>query len=221
MKILIVEDHQLIREMLLATCADIVPGSQCRGACGGKDGVMVCREFKPDLIFLDLALPDGDGLDFLPAMQTASPPPKVIALTAHTDEFTLHRALRSHVNGFVDKNEQPLAVLREAIATVMEGRRYFSSAAQRLRADMRNDPTDFSKVLSDREQELLGYFGAGMNNEEIARRLGLTAGTVKNHRLNIMNKLEIHGTPQLMIYAAEKGFTRMQRPPRSGPAAKK
>jgi two-component system response regulator NreC len=210
-KILVVEDHQLIREMLVVTCGQLAVGAQVAGASTGAEGVRLCRELQPDLLFLDLALPDGDGLDFLPQLFSACYSAKVIALTSHADEFTLHRALRAHVHGFVDKNEQPLKVLREAIATVMEGRPYFSSAAQRLRAAMRNDPAEFIKVLSEREQQLLALMGAGLTNEDIGAKIGLSAGTVKNHRLNIMNKLDLHSTPELMRYAVEKGLTRSER----------
>jgi DNA-binding NarL/FixJ family response regulator len=78
---------------------------------------------------------------------------------------------------------------------------------------MRQNPTDFSKLLSEHEQKLHGYFGEGLGNEEVAAKLGLSASTIKLHRHNIMNKLGIHSTPQLIHYALEKGFTRdRQRP---------
>ena len=74
---------------------------------------------------------------------------------------------------------------------------------------MRKDAADFSKMLTDRELEMLALFGAGLTNEEVAKRLGCVEGTAKVHRYNIMNKLEIHSTSQLMRYALEKGFTRV------------
>ncbi len=210
MKIVVIEDHKLVRDMLVLTCGNVAGGAEVRGAANGHDGVALCGEFQPDLVFLDLALPDGDGIDFLPRIRAACPSTKVIALTSHPDEFTIHRALRAQVNGFVDKNDQPLEVLKEAIVTVMEGRWYLSAAAQRVRMTMREDPADFSKVLSEHEQRLLGLIGVGLSNEEVARKLGISAGTVKIHRINIMNKLGIHSTPHLMLYALEKGFTRFQ-----------
>lgn len=211
MKIVVIEDHQLVRDMFIASCANVVPGARASGASNAAEGLKACREIQPDLIFLDLVLPDRDGIELMPELLKAVPRARVIALTAHSDEFTLHRALRAHVHGFIDKNEQPLAALSEAIATVMAGRQYFSSVAQRLRASLRNDPAAFDKVLSDREQELLRLLGEGLSNEEVADRVRLTPGTVKLHRRNIMSKLGIHSTPQLMRYALEKGFTRLSR----------
>jgi two-component system response regulator NreC len=206
-KILIIEDHQLVRDMLIGSCGSLVPGSEVIGAQTAAEGERICSQRKPDIVLLDLVLPDGDGLDWLDRIFTAAPRTKIIVLTSHADEFTLHRALRARVHGFVDKTEQPLHLLGEAIATVMSGRPYFSSAAQRIRSALRGDPAAFDKILSDREQELLGYFGEGLSNAEIAERVGLTQGTVKLHRRNIMGKLNVHSTPQLMRYALEKGFT--------------
>lgn len=210
-KILVIEDHQLVRDMLIVTCGSAISGAEVRGAGTGGEGVAIGRTFQPDLIFLDLVLPDGDGLDFIRELMAACVEAKVIALTSHADEVSLHRALKANVHGFVDKNEQPLAVLKEAIHTVMRGQRYFSSVAQRLRTAMHRDPAEFSKILSEHEQRLLALFGEGLSNDEIGRRLGLASGTVRNHRSQIMSKLGIHGTPELMRYAIEKGFTRVRR----------
>lgn len=213
MKILVIEDFQLIRDMLVMACGNLAPGAEAKGATTGSEGVAVCQEFQPEVIFLDLALPDGDGLDFLPQLFAACRSAKVIALTSHVDEFTLHRALKANVHGFVDKNEQPLPVLQEAITTVLSGRHYFSSTAHRLRLAMRGNPLgDFSKLLSDKEQELLKLLGEGLSNEEIAEKTGLAWGTVRNHRNNIMAKLNLHSTPELMRYAIDKGFVRPRRP---------
>lgn len=212
MKILVIEDFQLIRDMLVMACGTIAPGAVAKGATTGIEGVGLCHEFQPDIIFLDLALPDGDGVDFMPQLFAACRAAKVIALTSHVDEFTLHRALKAHVHGFVDKNEQPLPVLQEAIRTVMSGRHYFSSTAHRLRLAMRGNPlADFSKLLSDKEQELLKLFGEGLDNDQIAEKTNLAWGTVRNHRNNVMAKLNLHSTPELMRYAIDKGFVRPRK----------
>lgn len=207
MKIIVIEDHKLIQDLLIVACGNVARGAEIRGASSGGEGIALCREFQPEIIFLDLALPDGDGLDFIPQINAAAPQGRVIALTSHADEFTVYRALRSNVYGFVDKNEQPLEVLKEAIFVVMEGRQYFSSTVQRIRMAMRKDPTDFSKLLSLREQQLLTLFGEGKNNAIVARELELSPLTVKLYRAKIMIKLGIHSTPELMRFAKDKGFT--------------
>ena len=115
MTIVVVEDHTLIRDMLVVTCREAFTGSVVHGARDAASGLAVCKAERPDLVFLDLALPDRDGLDLLPDLFKACPDCKVIALSGYTDEFTLHRALKSHVHGFLDKSEQPLESLREAV----------------------------------------------------------------------------------------------------------
>lgn len=209
MKIVVIEDHALIRDLLVKACSELPGGAEVLGARDGAAGLVLCREHQPDILVLDLALPDGDGIDFLTALRAASPSTRVIALTSHTDEFTVHRALSAHVQGFVDKNEQPLDILAQAIREVMAGRSFLSSVALRAKATLRSDPVAFSKLLSDHEQYLLGLFGLSLSNEEVGELLGVTPNTAKNHRQGIMGKLSIHSTPHLIRYAAEKGFTRV------------
>jgi len=210
-KILVIEDHQLIRDMLIMVCRQVVPKSSVIGGGSVQEGIALCSREKPDLIFLDLVLPDGDSLDFLSEITAGSPRAKVIVLTSHADEFTVHRAIHANVHGFVDKTDQPMEVFQEAIITVMNGQQYFSSVAQRLKAALQADPEAFSKLLTDREQELLRLFGDGLTNEEIAKQLGLISGTVKSHRRNIMAKLNLHTTPELIRYAVDKGFSHLKK----------
>ncbi|AWI10280.1 DNA-binding response regulator [Ereboglobus luteus] len=207
--LLIVEDQTMVRELLAIACRQVAPKADVRQVGSAKGVLDECAERTPDLILLDLVLPDGDGLALLPEIFARAPGVKVIALSSHIDEVTLHRALGSRVHGILDKNEQPIKVLGEAINTVMAGGQYMSSAVQRLRASLRADPNAFDKILSDREQEALRLIGEGMSNDEVAEKLKISASTAKNHRLNIMAKLGIHSTPQLIRYAIEKGFTRV------------
>ncbi len=198
-----------MRGLLLKACQEAMPGSVVSGAQNAESGLELCRAAMPDVIILDLALPDHDGLDVLEDFLTASPRSKVIGISGYTDEFTLHRAIHSKLHGFVDKNEQTIDHLATAIHAVMRGERYLSPAAQRARLSMRNDQVAFDKILSVREQELLRLFGRGLTNEEIAAELSLSDLTVRNHRCRIMAKLGVRTSAELIRYALEKGFTRL------------
>jgi two-component system response regulator NreC len=209
MSVLVVEDQTMVRELLVLACRQAMPQATVRAAGTGQEALRACREAIPELVILDLVLPDGDGLDFLKQIFAIAPAAKVIALSSHIDEFMLHRALSSRVHGILDKNEQPLRVLHEAIASVLAGQRYLSSLVQQLRASVRADPTAFDKILSEREQEVLRLVGDGLTNEQIAAQLSISVSTAKHHRLNLMAKLDMHSTPQLIRYAIEKGFTRI------------
>lgn len=216
MKVLVIEDQTMVRELLALACQQALPKAALRTAGTRAAALALCREAPPDLVILDLVLPDGDGLDLVPELFALAPAAKIIALSSHIDEFTLHRALSSRVHGILDKNEQPVRILREAIAAVLGGQQYVSSLVQRLKASVRANPTAFDKILSDREQGVLRLIGEGLTNDQIAARLKISASTAKNHRLNIMAKLDMHSTPQLIRYAIEKGFTRIpEGPPRS------
>lgn len=208
LEILVVEDQAMVRELLALACHQAMPKARVRSAGSLQEALKACRQARPDLIILDLVLPDGDALDFLPQFFALAPKARVIALSSHIDEFTVQRALQSQVHGILDKNEQPVRILHEAITTVLAGQRYISSLVQRLTASVRADPAAFDKILSKREQDVLRLVGEGLSNPEVAERLGIGVGTAKLHRLHIMAKLDLHSTPQLIRYAVEKGFAR-------------
>ncbi|MBL9215483.1 MAG: response regulator transcription factor [Opitutaceae bacterium] len=213
MTVLVIEDQTMVRELLTLACLQALPKARLHAAGTCAEALAQCRRDPPDLVILDLVLPDGDGLDLLPDILAGAPAAKVIALSSHIDEFTLHRALSSRVHGILDKNEQPVRILREAITTVLAGGQYVSSFVQRLKASVRANPAAFAKILSEREQGVLRLIGEGLTNDQIAVRLGISTSTAKNHRLNIMAKLDMHSTPQLIRYAIEKGFTRIPEGP--------
>jgi DNA-binding NarL/FixJ family response regulator len=215
MRIVIVEDQTMMRDLLIGACEAVFDSSSVSGAADAATGLALCREVQPDIILLDLELPDRDGLDQLAELRKAAPRAKIIALSSHTDEVTVHRVLQSHIEGFVDKNGQPAKVLREAVATVLEGRRYFSPAVRDVWQRLRDAPGAFNKLLSDREQEVLVLVGRGYTNSEIAQQMALSPNTIQNHRCSIMSKLGLHSSSHLIRYATEKGFTRLRS---GGPA---
>jgi DNA-binding NarL/FixJ family response regulator len=210
-KILIIEDQVMIRDFLVMACSAELEVEQIGQAHDSTSAISECRQLKPDLILLDLELPGADGLDLLPELQKTAPGSRVIALSSHTDDFTLHRVLRSNLNGFIDKNGQSMKVLPEAVDAVMSGRQFYSPVVHQVLTKLRRDPNAFDKLLSEREQAVLGQIGLGLSNSEIAEQLGISAQTVSNHRHNIMNKIGVHGTPRLIRYAIEKGFTRIRQ----------
>jgi DNA-binding NarL/FixJ family response regulator len=209
MKILVIEDQTMMRDFLAAACVSGFAYGKIGQASDGASALAACAKLIPDLMLLDLALPDCDGLDLLPRLRELAPQSKVIVLSAHTDEVTLHRALKANVNGFIDKYSHPAVVLREAIETVMSGRQYLTQRVQQARAAIWADTSAATKIFTDREQDVLHFIGEGLSNGEIAAKLSVSEFTVSNHRCNIMNKLGIHSTPRLIHYAIEKGFTRL------------
>jgi two-component system, NarL family, invasion response regulator UvrY len=208
MKIAVIEDHALMRDLLLRAVREIVKGAVSVGAADAASGLKLCRREKPDIVILDLALPDRDGLDLLDELMAASPKSRIIGLSGYMDEYTVYRALGSPLHGFVDKNDHTSDQLATAIRSVMAGERYFSAGALNAWATLRSDPAAFDKVLSAREQSLLRLFGQGLDNGEIATSVRLSELTVRNHRCRIMAKLGLRTSAELISYAFDKGFVR-------------
>ncbi|MDB6167396.1 MAG: histidine kinase [Verrucomicrobia bacterium] len=195
-----------MRELLVKACREAMVGSVVSGARDAESGLDVCRRIQPDVIILDLALPDRNGLDLLDDLLEACKDSKVIGISGYSDEFTLHRAMHSKLHGFVDKNEQTVEALTDAISSVMNGQRYLSTLVQEAHLSLRNDPVSFDKILSPREQDMLTLFGRGLTNEQVASETGLSELTVRNHRCRLLSKLGLKTSPELIRYALEKGF---------------
>ncbi len=201
-----------MRGLLLKACQETMSVTSVAGAKNAEEGLALCRTMQPDIVLLDLALPDRDGLDLLPDLLAVSRSTKVICLTSYTDEVTLHRAFRSPLHGFVDKNEATFDHLAAAVQAVVAGERYFSPTVRRARLSLGSDPQAFDKILSAREQSLLRWFGRGLSNEAIAAEVNLSELTVRNHRYRTMAKLGLRTTAELVRYALEKGFARVESP---------
>jgi DNA-binding NarL/FixJ family response regulator len=216
MKLLIVEDQHLIRDMLVLACRRAYPEAFIHEASTARECIDQFRLVEPDLILLDILLPDGDGITLADQLRQTDNRVRIIALSSNLNEYTLHRAQFAGINGFVDKNVQTFEVVREAIATVMDGRPYICSEVRETRSRMRESARCFSNLLSNREMELLVQIGRGCTNDDIGRAFGLSTKTVCNHRQNIMNKLGINSSVQLLRYAVEKGFA--QAPDGAPPA---
>jgi len=207
-KLAIVEDQELFRRMLAGLCSTQFGFKVVCEAGTVAEALERIPAAQPDVVLLDLHLPDGDGLDVAAKLFERMPDLRVLALTSLHDEMTIHRIHSIGIQGFVDKNMQQPETLRSAIETVASGRGYFAEVVQQVQQTMRSDPMSFLKVLSAREQELLHLLGRGLTNEEAAAQMGLTAGTVHSHRRNIMKKLGTATQVELIRYALRKGFVR-------------
>ena len=159
-----------------------------------------------DLLLLDIRLPDGNGLDFIPEMARLKIQTPVLLLSSSAEEFIVHRVVKSMVSGYVHKDDEP-KVLITAVQTVAAGGSFLSPRFVKLRRELAQSPTAFAKILSDREQELLTAFGAGFSDTDIAAQFALSPTTVKTHRYNIMEKLDLHSAQELQAYALRRGFT--------------
>jgi DNA-binding NarL/FixJ family response regulator len=206
-RIVIVEDHLMFREVLRKICEEELQHKVVGEAEDGRRAVEVVRAHKPDMVLLDLHLPNLDGFGVIEEIRKIQPDVLILVLSSHCDDFTVYRAEKAGVQGFVDKNTNSVTSLKNAISQVSRGKASFSDAFNRIRAQRRADPQSFDKVLGNRERTVLALVGQSLRDTEIAERLGISEQTVATHRLNIIRKLGLTNTTELVRYARDHGFT--------------
>ncbi len=197
----------MFREVLRKVCAEELRHEIVGEAGDGRTAVGLALTTSPDLVLLDLHLPNLDGFGVVEALRKIAPEIRILVLSSHCDEYTVYRVEQARVLGFVDKNTNTVATLKEAITTVCAGRAYFSETFKRVKATRIKDAKSFDKMLSGRELDVLALVGASHADGEIARRLELSIATVEKHRFNILRKLELHSTGDLVRYARDHGLT--------------
>ncbi|HVU32759.1 MAG TPA: response regulator transcription factor [Opitutaceae bacterium] len=207
MRIAIVEDHVMFREVLRKICEHDLHHKVVGEAGDGREAVELAKRTKPDLILLDLHLPNLDGFGVIEEIRKTLSDVAILVLSSHCDEYTVFRAEHAGIQGFVDKNTNSVAALKDAIAVVASGKVSFSDAFKRIRAQRLMDPHSFDKVLGNRERTVLAMVGLSWRDSEIAAKLGISEQTVSTHRLNIVRKLGLSNTTELVRYAREHGFT--------------
>lgn len=208
MNIVVVEDHALVADLLAAVCERDF-GFAVKAVCGAAEtGLAAIREHRPDLVLLDISLPDGDGLSLAETVRRELPAVRFLVLSSLRDPATLRRVREIGVQGFVDKREQQLPLLREAVRLVAGGETYFSPSIDDALRQQASDPQSFHRMLSPYEQQVLSLIGESLSDAEIAERLNIKSATAQSRRRDIMGKLNIHSTPKLIRYAIENGLTR-------------
>lgn len=206
----------MFREVIHKVCVSDF-GHQVVGQAGdGVTALQVILREQPDLLLLDLQLPDLDGFTIIETVRKVIPALRIIAITSARGEYTLYRVERAGIQGFVDKNVNSIDSLREAIETVAEGRKYMAPSFLKARAQRVADPASFDKVLTEREVTVLAMIGRSYSDAEIAERLHISVHTAATFRQRIMKKLNISGTPKLIRFAIERGFTQVSAPEDGG-----
>jgi DNA-binding NarL/FixJ family response regulator len=206
-RIVIVEDHLMFREVLRKVCTEDLRHEVVGEADDGARAIEVVSDTAPELVLLDLHLPSVDGFGVVEAIRKKSPQVKVLVLSSHCDGYTVFRSERAHVHGFVDKNTNSVAMLKAAITAVAQGKVWFSDVFLKAKAARLRNSSSFDKLLTQRERAVLTLVGQPLSDAEISAELEISEETVEKHRFNILRKLGLQTTTQLVRYSRENGFT--------------
>ncbi len=210
-RLLLVDDHEVVRSglrMLLGTESDV----DILGEAGtSAEAIAAAEKLNPDVILMDIGLPDQSGIKTTEQIKTKHPNIAIIALTIHEDEEYFFKMLEAGASGYVPKRAAPEELLT-AIRTAASGEVYLYPTMAKLlvRDYLASEPTstqdERNNNLTDREKEVLTHLAEGESNESIGRGLVISPKTVARHRENIMRKLSLHSRAELVRYAIRKGI---------------
>ena len=210
-RLLLIDDHQVVRQGL-RMMLDGEPDLEIVGeADTASQGLIETTRLKPDVVLMDIGLPDMSGIEATKEVKRLAPEVAVVALTIHEDEEYFFKMLEAGASGYVPKRAAPDELLT-AIRVTAGGEVYlYPSLAKLLVQDylgegQTNRQESSLNLLTDREKEVLTLLADGLSNSEIGEQLSISPKTVARHRENIMAKLNLHSRTDLVKYAIRKGI---------------
>ena len=216
--VLIVDDHAMVRQGL-RTFLELqdhaaLPIQVVGEAANGAEAVELARNTQPDVVLLDLVMPEKDGLQATPEIRACSPNSRIVILTSFGEEDRVVPAIRAGAQGYLLKDIPPDELVR-AVREVYLGRvqlhpeiarKLMSTVAAQGEVGAAHPPIRADDGLTEREREVLSLLAEGMSNHEIAERLVISEKTVKTHVSNLLGKLHLDDRTQAAIYALKHGF---------------
>lgn len=210
MRVLLADDHGIVRRGLRGLLE--AEGLTIVGeAADGLEAVHLCEEQHPDLLILDIGMPKLSGIEVAARAQKMNRPPGVIILSVHGDESYIMRALAAGARAYLLKSATDEDLI-PAVRAVASGKPFFSPGVTAvlvedyIRRLQQRGLTDSYHLLTDREKEVLQLLAEGRSNKEVASLLNLGLSTVETHRANLMQKLNLHNTAEIVLYAVRKGL---------------
>lgn len=207
--VLLADDHSIVRKGLRAVLEG-QPGIEVVGeAANGRETVRLCGSLKPSIAVIDIGMPQLNGIDAASQVGKVSPLTKIIILSMHTDETYILRALTASAKGYLLKDTAEDDLL-PAVKAIAAGKSFFSPAiAKTLLEDhvrflRQRGIGDSHDLLTDREKEVLHLLAEGRSNKEVANLLEIGVSTIETHRMNLMQKLNLHSTAEIILYAVRK-----------------
>jgi DNA-binding NarL/FixJ family response regulator len=210
LRVLLADDHGIVRRGLRAILEE-AGHTIVAEAADGLDAARLCEEQRPEVAILDIGMPKLSGIDVCARAQKLDPPPAVIVLSMHADESYIIRALAAGARAYLLKDATDEDLL-PAVRAVAAGKPFFSPAVAAVlvedyvRTLQKRGLTDSYHLLTDREKETLHLLAEGRSNKEVATLLDVGVSTIETHRANLMQKLNLHNTAEIVLYAVRKGL---------------
>lgn len=210
-RVLLADDHKLIRAGLVLVVQQQPDLSVIGEADDGRQAVQLVESLRPDVVVMDIGMPNLNGIEAARQITASRPGTAVVILSMHADEGYVLRALKAGARAYLLKDSATTDLV-QAIRAVVEGKSFFSPAVSKvllqdyMRKLQRSGAEDSYDLLSPREREVLQLVAEGQSNKEVANLLNLSTYTVETHRAKIMQKLNLKGVPELILYAVRKGI---------------
>ena len=210
-RILLADDHTVMRAGLRLLLERHEHFEVVGEAADGREAVEIATEQKPDVVVMDVAMPHLNGVEAARQILSRNPDIAIVMLSMHSDESYVLRSLKAGARAYLLKDSAE-ADLIAAIQAIIEGRSFFSPGVRALLKEdyiyrlQKFGADDTYELLTAREREVLQLVAEGRSNKEVASLLGLSLYTVETHRTHILQKLNLHSVPELILYAVRKGI---------------
>ena len=209
-RIVLADDHTLVRQGL-RLMLEREPGLKVVGeAANGREALDQVDATAPQVIIMDLAMPTLNGIEAARQIHLKHANVNIVVLSMHSDESYVLRALKAGARAYLLKDSADTDLIN-AVKAVTEGKAFFSPAISRVLVEdyvrqlQQKGVEDSYELLTSREREILQLIGEGKSNKDVAQMLNLSPYTVETHRSNVMEKLNLHSVPELILYAVRKG----------------
>ena len=212
-RILIADDHEVARKGIRSLLEDHAGWEICGEAKDGREAVEYAGKLKPDVLLLDIGMPNLNGLDAARQILATNPEARILILTVHDSEQTVREVLAVGARGFLLKSDAGRELVA-AVEALQQRRTFFTSRVAQMMLDGYLRPQDDSDpsgqcVLTPREREVIQLVAEGKSTKEVAMALSLSVKTAETHRTNLMRKLDLHSVAALTLYAVRNGIVQI------------